>query len=52
MVLAVVALVVVIPFILLPAVFIWYLNIGGIATAIREAREAKEEKVITEKNTN
>ena len=52
MVLAVVALVVLIPLILFPAAFVWYLNVGGIATAIREARAAKEEKVLAEKNTN
>ena len=52
MVLAVIALVIVVPFILLPAAFIWYLNIGGITTAIREARAAKEEGVAAEKTTN
>jgi len=34
----VVALVIAIPIILFPAAFIWYLNIGGIYTAIKEAR--------------
>jgi hypothetical protein len=33
-----VALVVAIPVILFPAAFVWYLNIGGIGAAIREAR--------------
>jgi len=34
----IVALVVAIPIILLPVAFIWYLNLGGIYTAIKEAR--------------
>jgi len=35
------ALVLAIPIILFPAVFIWYLNIGGIYAAIQEARKRK-----------
>jgi hypothetical protein len=35
------ALVLAIPVILFPAAYIWYLNIGGIYTAIREARERR-----------
>ena len=35
------ALVLVIPIILFPAAFIWYLNIGGIYAAIKEARARK-----------
>ena len=34
----IVALVIAIPIILFPAAYIWYLNIGGIYTAIKEAR--------------
>ena len=34
----VVALVVAIPIILFPVAFVWYLNVGGIYTAIKEAR--------------
>ena len=34
----VLALVIAIPIILFPAAFIWYLNIGGIYAAIKEAR--------------
>ncbi len=34
----IVALVVAVPVILLPLVLVWYLNMGGILTAIREAR--------------
>jgi len=37
----IVALVLVIPIILIPVVFVWYLNIGGIYTAIKEARERR-----------
>ena len=37
----IVAMVVMIPVILLPVAFIWYLNFGGIYTAIREARAAR-----------
>jgi hypothetical protein len=34
----IVALVIAIPIILFPAAFIWYLNIGGIYAAVKEAR--------------
>jgi hypothetical protein len=34
----IVALVIAIPVILFPVAFVWYINIGGIITAIREAR--------------
>jgi len=34
----IIALVIVIPVILFPAAFVWYLNIGGIFTAVKEAR--------------
>jgi hypothetical protein len=34
----VVALIVAIPVILFPVAFVWYLNIGGIYAAIKEAR--------------
>ena len=37
----VVTLVIAIPVILFPAAFVWYLNIGGIYTTIREARERR-----------
>ena len=36
-----VALVIAIPVILFPAAFVWYLNIGGIYAAIKEARERR-----------
>jgi hypothetical protein len=41
----VIALVVAIPVILFPAAFVWYLNIGGIVQAVREARAARQKKV-------
>ena len=34
----IVALVVAVPIILFPLVLVWYLNIGGILSAVREAR--------------
>jgi len=34
----IVALVVAIPIILFPAAYIWYLNVGGIYAAVKEAR--------------
>ncbi len=37
----IVALVIAIPVILFPAAFVWYLNLGGIYTAIKEARAKK-----------
>ena len=37
----VIALVIAIPVILFPAAFVWYLNIGGLVQAAREARQAK-----------
>ena len=40
----IIALVVAIPVILFPAAFVWYLNIGGIVHAIREAKAAREKK--------
>ena len=37
----IVALMIAIPIILFPAAFIWYLNIGGIYAAVKEARARK-----------
>ncbi len=37
----IVALAIVIPIILFPTAFVWYLNIGGIVQAAREARQAR-----------
>ncbi|MFC1967650.1 hypothetical protein ACFLV2_03340 [Chloroflexota bacterium] len=46
----VVALVVAIPIILFPAAYVWYLNIGGIVAAIKDARAARvaREKTVGE----
>ncbi len=44
----IVALVVAIPVILFPAAYVWYLNIGGVHAAIKQARE---KKVTTVKET-
>ena len=35
------ALVIAIPVILFPAAFVWYLNVGGIVSAVKEARERR-----------
>ena len=40
----IVTLALAIPIILFPAAFVWYLNIGGIVTAMREAKAAREKK--------
>lgn len=37
----IVALVIAIPVVLFPVLFIWYLNVGGIVTAFRKAREKR-----------
>ena len=41
----IVALVITIPIILIPVAFVWYLNIGGIYAAIKEARERQVARV-------
>ena len=43
------ALVLAIPVILFPVAFIWYMNIGGIVHAVREAKAAREKKLATVK---
>ena len=48
----IVALAVAIPVILFPVAFVWYLNIGGIVPAVREARTAKEKKAALVKTTS
>ena len=49
----IVAMVVIIPVILLPVAFVWYLNLGGLYAAVREARRKRvahdEGRVATEK---
>jgi hypothetical protein len=37
----IVALVVMIPMVLVPVAFVWYLNLGGIYAAVREARRRR-----------
>jgi hypothetical protein len=37
----VVALVIAVPIILFPAAYIWYINIGGLYAAVKEAREKR-----------
>jgi len=41
----IIALVVAVPIILFPVALIWYINIGGIVLAIKEAREKKTTEV-------
>ena len=41
------ALVLAIPVILFPVAFVWYINIGGIVHAVREAKTAREKKLAT-----
>jgi hypothetical protein len=43
----IVALVVAIPVILFPAAFVWYLNLGGIVKAVREARAKRATAKVT-----
>jgi len=38
----IVALVLAIPILLIPVVFVWYLNVGGIYAAIKERRAVRE----------
>ena len=39
----IVALAIVIPVILIPVLFVWYLNIGGIYASIKERQAAREQ---------
>jgi hypothetical protein len=41
----IIALVLAVPVMLIPAALVWYINIGGIALALKEAKE----KQVTEK---
>lgn len=47
----IVALVIAIPIILFPAAYVWYLNIGGIYTAIKEARTRRAAREVKTKET-
>jgi len=42
----VVALVIAIPVILFPAAFVWYLNVGGILTVIKELARKRAKKAV------
>jgi len=37
----VVALIIAVPIILFPVAFVWFLNVGGVSAATREAREKR-----------
>ena len=45
------ALVLAIPVVLFPVAFVWYLNIGGIVQAVKEARAARAKKAVAAKTT-
>ncbi len=47
--LTIIALVLAVPVMLIPAVLVWYINLGGVFAAIREAREKKVAGKATEK---
>ncbi len=47
----IIALAIAIPLILFPAAFVWYMNIGGMVTALKGAR-AKKAAEATVKATN
>ena len=47
----IVALVLVVPIILLPVLFVWYLNAGGIVAAIKEVRARRAVQKETSKVT-
>ena len=47
--LTIIALVLAVPVMLIPAVLVWYINLGGVFAAIREAREKKVAEKATEK---
>jgi hypothetical protein len=44
------ALVLAIPVLLIPVALIWYINIGGVVHAAREARRVKEAQTATVKS--
>jgi hypothetical protein len=45
----IVALIIAVPIILFPASYVWYLNIGGIYTAVKEARARRTARERREK---
>jgi hypothetical protein len=44
----IVALVVMVPVIMLPVAFVWYLNLGGILAAVRRARAVEKARPAAE----
>jgi len=48
-----VMLIVMVPVVLLPVAFVWYLNLGGVWAAMRRARKEKasEKQLASEKKT-
>jgi hypothetical protein len=40
----IVAIVIAVPIILLPVALVWYINIGGLVQAVKEARQQAREK--------
>ena len=47
----IIALVIAIPVVLFPAALVWYLNVGGIYTAIKEARDRRAARKKVAKGT-
>jgi len=47
----VIALVIAVPIILFPAAYVWYINIGGVYSAIRKARAKRLARQQAEKET-
>ena len=45
----IIAMVIAIPVILFPAALIWYINVGGVYTAVNETRVARNKQLATEK---
>ena len=45
----IIALAIAIPVILFPAAFVWYLNLGGVYQAVKEARARKVAEKVTTK---
>ena len=48
----IVALALAIPVIVFPAAFVWYLNIGGIVHAVKEAKAVRQMKAAAVKTTS
>jgi len=48
----IVALALAIPVIVFPAAFVWYLNIGGIVHAVKEAKAVRAKKAAAVKTTS